>query len=279
MSAKRMERETVEARTLDILLSNFMPLKKAEPLKVSFEKVNLVIKCDSNSVLGFNTIKVKTKKGSEGIERKVYDKYIFAEIKENEKVKEVQTFTVPFYMPWYVADLTFLWPKERTYCFVNAPFEIEEELGNETSTGLGLVTFSDQVNECPGNSVVVCFSSSNNCDIKIMSSFVEKNGKDLPYINKETLYAAIFSDPELYFCNLKRLAKRISLQTEIYKEKITTLTNCETVNDETLDSLDEAASQLALCNTPTCFGRELKNLKGNATALNDENRYARCQIF
>ena len=279
-----MERETVEARTLDILLSNFMPLKKAELLKVSFEKVNLVIKCDSNSVLGFNTIKVKTKKGSEGIERKVYDKYIFAEIKENEKVKEVQTFTVPFYMPWYVADLTFLWPKERTYCFVNAPFEIEEELGNETSTGLGLVTFSDQVNECPGNSVVVCFppfsNSNSNCDIKVImgGSFVEKNGKDLPYINKETLYAAIFSDPELYFCNLKRLAKRISLQTEIYKEKAQ---ECNPEISSYIDELNQASSDLIRCSSssPSCFSEALKNLKEKATALNDENRYAECQIF
>lgn len=274
-----MQRETVEARTLDILLSNFMPLKKAEPLKVSFEKVNLIVGCNSDSVLGFNTIKVKTRKESEGIERKVYDKYIFAEIRENEKVREVQTFTVPFYMPWYVASLTFLWPKERTYCFVDAPTEIEEELGNETSTGLGLVTFSDQINECPGNSVVVCFSSSNNCDIEVRGSFVKKNGKALPYINKETLYAAIFSDPELYFCNLKRLAKRISLQTEIYKEKVRTLTNCNTVKAETLDSLNEAASRLASCIDPRRFSEALNNLKGNATALSDENRYAECQIF
>jgi len=68
------------------------------------------------------------------------------------------------------------------------------------------------------------------------------------------------------------------LQTEIYKEKAQ---ECNPEISSYIDELNQASSDLIRCSSssPSCFSEALKNLKEKATALNDENRYAECQIF
>lgn len=156
------------------------------------------------------------KKGSPSYGKYQYDKYIFSE--EVEQSKEFYIFSKPFKMPFKISDLIIVLSKD--YCFVNAPEDIEDEMH-----GLGIykLNFTDNKEACPKRSKVVCFSGAFGCDINVHgdleSGFVSKQGDNL-YYTDSLIYPAIFSSPEVYECNIKRLMLRISSLCSIYQDKI-----------------------------------------------------------
>jgi hypothetical protein len=243
----RVQQETVAARSLDIILTPFSYVgsfnaSSAEIIKLS-EKSEVEIDCDSENGLGYNTIVMRGErvkgKTYEELPKYVYDKYLFAE-KPLPEAKTLQFLNKPFEMPWRVGDISILWPSETNYCFVgnwesNQWNRIPKELGNVASTGLNIssITFTGSPSdECDVN---VCFpgKTGSNCDITVTSNTVTKDKKSLPYSGDALLYAAIFSDAGTYNCNLQRLAKRISLQTEVYGEKAQDMGGCGLQNLKT----------------------------------------------
>jgi len=142
-----------------------------------------------------------------GEEIPVTDKYIFS---SKESGKDYYVFSKAFYFPYKVSDLIFL--TSRKHCFVGAPDFVEGDLG-----GLGVENI--EIGNCSDDSVIVCFDSS--CDISVhgdeVSGYVIKNNGRYDYVGN-LLYGAIFSDKDVYDCNVKRLLYRTGKVAKVYAE-------------------------------------------------------------
>lgn len=149
-----------------------------------------------------------------------YNKYFFSpSIVEG---KKFYAFSKPLNMPFKVADLVYIFGEEN-YCLVSPPGEVEDELGklmvNANITG--------SVSECAIESVKICFGYSEpKCNVLVSfdsnsaeRGIVSKNKQDVVYEGYALMYAAIFSDPELYECQIGRLMKRASSIATIYGQK------------------------------------------------------------
>jgi hypothetical protein len=220
----RMKSNTIAAQNFDVLMNPLSYLGSLDavtsmPLNLS-EKSELLIECDNGtdtgSNLGWNSITVVTERQKEGerLPRTAYDKYIYADISDTE-VKNLHSLTISLKMPWRVADLTMLWPADKTYCFINTSKKIQEIQKRIVDANLNIssIIFTNDSSglDCDA---IVCYGTCNG-DIRITDSAV--NG--LPYSGDDLMLAAIFSNSDLYKCNAVRLAKRLSMQTQIYGTK------------------------------------------------------------
>ncbi|MBU2576794.1 MAG: hypothetical protein KKF50_03660 [Nanoarchaeota archaeon] len=154
-----------------------------------------------------------------GEEVPVHNKYIFSS--ERSTGKEYYVFSKPFEFPYKVADLTMMIPEE--YCLVNAPEEIAEEINFNVK--------NIQVENCSEKGMInVCFGSGNNCDITVYGACtsgcdsvydmgtVEKFGSTMKYVGN-LMWAAIFSEKEIYECNVNRLMYRTGKIAEGFADK------------------------------------------------------------
>lgn len=143
-----------------------------------------------------------------------YNKYIFSQ--DVEQAKDFSVFVKPLNLPFKVSDLIIFSGQE--YCFVQSPEETKDELQD---LGIKNVYFTDRKNNCSETSKKVCFLSSSGCDISVYgdtavyggssdfsSGYVKNQGKTL-YYTDDLMYAAIFSSPDIYECNVKRLMLRL----------------------------------------------------------------------
>src|SRR5690606_23444487 len=73
-----------------------------------------------------------------------------------------------------------------------------------------------------------------------------KNGTSLYFTGDSLMYGAIFSDKEIYECQVKRLMKRTKALSEIYSEKriLVSLEGCNSDTDSELSILASMASNL-----------------------------------
>lgn len=188
--------------------------------------------------------------------------------------KEFNTLTKSFEYPYKVADLVMVWPSTYKYCFINAPDNMIKELEN---TNIGL-NFSNSKSNCPTGSIKVCFAQTG-CDIDVSQSLknVKKAGKTINYdsIESALFYAAIFSDPELYECQVQRLAKKASTLGRIYSEKASygAALGCSA---ETLQPIiDSLSSQLSSATNSNVFS-QTEQLKEE---LKQSNNALICQLF
>ncbi len=188
-----------------------------------------------------------------------YNKYIFSN--ELEEGKEVYIFVKPFEMPFKVSDLLIFISQD--YCFIDAPEEIEDELKD---MNIEKFQFTDKKSNCSENSNKVCFGSSSGCNISVYGEYgfkkgyVSKEERKLDYVDN-LLYAAIFSSPEAYECNVERLKKRLINLCLIYKDKISILQS-NGCNSELGSHLDE-----------------LVNLAGNSNLVNIQEKAEQIEII
>jgi hypothetical protein len=150
-------------------------------------------------------------------------KYIFAE--EMIEGKSLYLSSMPFEMPFKVDDLIFI--SGKNYCFYQAPNEIKKNIQNLNLANIYVTDNSNDEN-CTGTKV--CFGSECEisvyglcedfeCESKYDYGKVFKENKVLYYDNN-LLYAAIFSSPKIYECNVKRLMKKFSELADVYTKKI-----------------------------------------------------------
>ena len=199
-----------------------------------------------------------------------YNKYIFSE--EVEEGKEFGILIKPLELPFKVSDLVIVSTGE--YCFVQTLEYIEDEV-----KGLGLkgINFTESKSECPENSKIVCFSGSSGCDIAVYgdieSGRVEKDGETLHYIDS-LIYAAIFSSPEVYECNVKRLMLRLSNLALIYNDKIEVVRRkgCDSNLEASLISLGSQAANLD-------SSQDLFSIQTKANEIEIVNSVASCNLF
>ncbi len=266
---QRFEQSTVEVQSLDILLNPFSYLGSLgattyNPLSLPKES-EIIIDCNKQTLgdLGYNEITLISEKET-GIPRQAYDKYLF--VPQPLKGKNFEALSKPLELPWRVSDIIILWPKDQEYCFDKVIADIER-----------LNISSIKTEECSQDSIKVCFSGSGGCDIIVNtgSKTVKKQGKTLHYTGDALMYAAIFSDPVLYECNLQRLASRLYNEAEVYERKSIALAqkNCNTAYD--LNPIKESARNVF--NNPG--QSELSQLEIAANILKNRNTMGDCTLF
>jgi len=195
------------------------------PLETSFESAQttsfivspesrIYNACDDFGTFGTQTIQLSqntfNKWTKTNIDVSFENKYLFSDSEVQGKTFFI--FSKPFNLPFKIADLIYLTSSEKNYCFKNSPSNIEEELNNLNQSYL----FTQN---CPANSINVCFNGGN-CDVNIGSDYVEKNESRMNYYSDALMYAAVFSDKDVYECQLKRLMKRTGELTSLYQDKI-----------------------------------------------------------
>lgn len=198
------------------------------PLETSFESAkttSLVLpkesriynQCNTNGYFGRQIIILSQQSFNKwtdtGVDVGFSNKYIFSE--NFTEGKKFPIFSKTFSMPFKVSDVIYLTSSEKKYCFVDAPADISEELKNLNQENI-IVS-----NDCPVDSARICFNTDFNCEanVNMAGKYVDKNGKRM-YFNGDTLmYAAIFSNPEAYECQFKRLMMRWEQLALIYGEK------------------------------------------------------------
>lgn len=279
IGTRRYEIDMQTAAKLSIILD---PLEtslesgKKSVISLSSETRVYNDKCNTYGSFGSQRIGVSVSSGFGGKYQKPaygkeqYNKYIFSE--EIAEGKEFGVFIKPLTLPFKVSDLVILSAGE--YCFVQALEDIENEV---KGLGLGGINFTDSKTECPKTSEIICFESSSGCNISVYgdmeSGKVEKNGKTMYYIDS-LIYAAIFSSPEIYECNIKRLTMRLSNLALIYTDKIEVVRRmgCDSTLDMLLISLANEASSAD-------SSQDLFSIQDKADEIGIINSAASCSIF
>lgn len=212
----RYEISTKTGKEIGILLN---------PLETGFEtgvttsltlptETRIYNECDNWGSFGRQIISVSQKsfgrwpEPADGVSFK--NKYIFSgNVSEG---KRFYIFSKPFEFPFKVADLIYLTPESEKYCFSDAPERIREELEDLGQENIFL-------KNCPDDSIKVCFSGKK-CDIEVDydKGKVVKEG-NVYFEGDALMYAAIFSDKDVYECQLKRLMERITQLALIYRNK------------------------------------------------------------
>ena len=140
------------------------------------------------------------------------NKYIFSDsVVEG---KDFFIFSKPFKFPFKVADVIYLTSSKKNYCFMDAPEEIEEELDALKQKNLFVA-------DCPAESVRVCFEAGVECDVNVdvYGREVEKMGQTMFFETDALMYAAIFSDKNIYDNQVKRLMWRTNELLSLYNTK------------------------------------------------------------
>ena len=241
----KTERQVGDAevgKEIGILLN---PLETGvESGKLSFitlpQETRLFNECQTSSdrgagLFGAQDIRVSTKSGigreweRPSVPVRVPNKYIFSE--DIVQGKKYQVFAKPLELPFKVADLIFLWPDDKRYCFVNPNEIVKDELTLLKPRNLNI---TNRVDECQPGSEKVCFITggsfvspemSDTCTSIVtlnlagnLKGSVLKEGK-LVYFEGPLIYGAIFSDSRTYECQVSRLADRVGELSQLHLAK------------------------------------------------------------
>ena len=142
------------------------------------------------------------------------NKYLFSD--SYVEGKKFYMLSAGFNFPFKVGNVIVLTSSLNNYCFVDAPNSIELEISG--------LQDNIEARNCSAGSIKICFRTSRNCDIKVeydneRNGFVEKNGKRIYFIGNALMYGAIFSEPDIYECQVKRLMARTAELALIYSDK------------------------------------------------------------
>lgn len=151
------------------------------------------------------------------------NKYIFSrEYVEGEKF---YVFSKPLELPFKISDLIYLSSENNVYCFIDSPDEIKRELDLLGQSNI-LTNCSEEQKK---NSYKVCFSGNCDINVNLKSYYTEKEGERMYFRGESLMFASIFSDKEIYECQLKRLMGRTESLVELYirKSNFVSSKNCD----------------------------------------------------
>lgn len=203
-----------------------------------------------------------------GINQIFYNKYIFS--KDSVEGKSFYLFSKPLVLPFNVADLIFLTEATESYCFVNAPEKIKQEL--EDLGQDNLLTAN-----CEATSLRVCFrSEESNCDIRVNTNekSVTKGTEKVYYETDALMYGAIFAEKYTYECQVSRLMSRLESLALLYDDKASKL--METCENQ-VSFLPLAASASVLADNGD--SSELIDVKAIADDVENANKRAECKLW
>ncbi|MBT3404738.1 hypothetical protein HN832_02605 [archaeon] len=229
--------------------------------------------CDLDGNFGKQLISVSQKSFNKwtetDLEVQFLNKYIFnTEFVEGRKF---YVFSKPFEFPFKVGDLIYLSSSKDEYCLLDAPDEIGREIENLNQPNLVL-------GNCSENAIRVCFSGGVECNVEVdyVSKAVRKSSGIMYFENDALMYAAIFSDKEIYECQLQRLMKRISELATIYENKII-ITSREGCDSNLAQDL--AALKIMVKNVESS-GNLGKKLNAIVEGIIEDNKYSsECKLW
>ena len=281
ISEKKTVQETIEAQNLDAALNPFGYLGDVAnitrmPLQLS-EKSDITIECVSSGMtIGYDSIETAgIGKGSgTGIARKVYDKYIYSDL-SGIQTKNLEGMAVSLKMPWRIADLIMLWPAEKKYCFTKSmPQDMRDEI-NRTEIPDVVAEYSEP---CPEGSITIGMSCSG-YDINVCNqgqeNYISKNGVKIYYSGSALMYAAIFSEQNLYNCNLNRLGKRLALQGSLYESKANS-TGCNAGN-AAFEKMISASNDLSIADSNLKISNALDSIESASADIEIIN--GNCRLY
>jgi hypothetical protein len=137
-----------------------------------------------------------------------------------------------------------------------------------------------KIGNCSSSDIKVCFGQDSSCDVIVTPLCLEnchydyggyeygkikKGTKSVEYYSSALLYAGIFSSPDIYECNVKRLMQRASAQCSLLSEKsFFANEKCGFVSRENLLPLSSSA---------------LRTLIFKVKELDELNLAASCQLW
>ena len=225
---ERNTADTEGGKQLGILLNPLETSLESDKIaQITFSAETRVFNaCRENGAFGSQEISIATKSslgdewGHPGVPSTFHNKYLFSD--NIIQSKKISVFAKSLNMPYKVADVVFAWDYENKYCFVNPPNVIRNEIESIHQDNLNV---SDSISKCPKKSEKVCFSNSGcDIDVNLQAQRVLKSKKMVYYAldskgEYTLLYGAIFSSPEIYECQLRRLMGRASELALLYKAK------------------------------------------------------------
>jgi len=197
--SKQVERPTKQitiASGINILLEPFSAIGslaeiRAEPIELP---AGIYVEFNCNAVKDYSEIKAREKGHRRfDLTEKVYDKYIFAKTIETKARSKFFAFSLPIKIPFYVATATVIVADD--YCLASLPNNDYKESLQEVYDSI-----EDKV------------------DIELDFSCSENLLEGKQYIDGLIL-AAVFSEDDVYNCNLERILSRAIRIAGIYKEK------------------------------------------------------------
>lgn len=287
--------ETTLGKEIGILLSPVETnLESAKIAKISTPSETRILNgCNDAGDFGRQEISVGTKLGAKeeweypGGASSFYNKYLFSA--DGVQGEDFVVMAKPFKFPFKVADLIFLWSFEERYCFVEPPSDIKEEVGDlrEGANFDIRLDLKEKVEECGKESKIVCFDLANSaCDVVVNTrgESVRKDGKTIYYTESieddrdddryALLYGAIFSEPDNYECQVKRLMKRTSELSEVYLAKTEYLSGkgCSSNLEFELRTLDSGAEKVD-------ESLDLRSLGISLEGIRRKNAGLACRLF
>lgn len=229
----RTESDSEAAKQFGVLLSPIeTSIETSSTARITFPtEARVYNDCDLKGTFGTQKISAATKLGigkeweKPGEVNAFHNKYIFSNPIVQGKTFFV--FTKVFEMPFKIADLMYIWSDEQGVCLLYAPDEVKDDF-QDLKLNNKSIQIIDDPSKCNSGSRKVCFNSVSGCDIVVLpttgstsigSVNYKKENKIVFYNNYALLYAAIFSNYDIYECQVKRLMRRASELGFIYKEK------------------------------------------------------------
>ena len=228
-------------------------------------------RCNNDGIFGRQIIKISQKSFDRWTETNVNvgfsNKYIFSE--DFVEGKKFFLFSKPFEFPFKVTDLIYLISSDKKYCFINPPEEVDDEISDLNQENLF-------IGNCPENSIKVCFDSEN-CDISVNygGRYVDKNNETMYFHSDSLMYAAIFSDKEVYECQLKRVMQRAEQLTLLYKDKAEFISREECNSNLNSDLLELGNLENGLSSSEN-LNNYMINLADN---MQKKNNLAECKLW
>jgi len=225
--------------------------------------------CKNSGVFGKQTIKVSqmsfNKWSESDTEVSFSNKYIFSD--KYVEGKEFYLFSKPFEFPFKVADLIYMTSSLDYYCFLDAPEDVESEISSLSQKNL----FTEN---CPDESINVCFESGGDCDILVSDDYVEKNDERMYFEGESLMYAGIFSTEDVYECQLKRLMQRVESLSRLYKDKISFVSRvgCNSNLKSDLIELSNKANEFE-------SSVNLRSLNQFTKKIEEKNDLAKCSLW
>ena len=214
------QHSTESAARISVLLDPLETSYDYSDNKLSFAtEARLYNSCSNDGYFGTQDFQVQEKTfgskwGKMSDKVSVRNKYVFSNSLEQGKIFYVSG--ISFSYPFKVTDLIIL--HTRPYCFEGTDDDIRNSLALLDESKFN-VRFENCSND--KNYVQVC-SGSSGCDVNIVGDetggYVEKDNKRLYYANR-LIYAAIFSDSDVYECQIARIAKKIANLCKVYEQK------------------------------------------------------------
>jgi hypothetical protein len=270
----RTEQTSIDAQTgkeIGILLN---------PLETSFEsgtttslrlpiETRIYNKCNTNGVFGKQIIQISQKSFNKWTETDIdigfSNKYLFSE--KYSEGKKFYIFSKPFNFPFKVADLIYITPALEKYCFINAPDDIKKEILDLNQENLLVGACANSEN------IEICFNNDF-CDINVNygMKYVEKNNKKIYFEGDALMYAAVFANPEIYECQLKRLMQRVENLALIYRDKAMFISGTGCHSNLNLLDLVNAAGSLSKSEELTIINNIVEEIK-------EKNDLAGCALW